>query len=215
MDDTQQHQHRPYARRGGIMDIQPRRPQQYANGDAASAESTQPVLDHEPVPSNVETPKPAIPDTVQTQPSPTETAELQAEPPAPATSPKPGLSPELLAQAESEAKQQEQAKQALLAARKSHKNRGPIIASIFAIVIAFSLAGLTVYVYISQNRTDSSKQSAQEAGADNQANSSETPQPATAAEVEDLAKELDATINATDESQEIPEEALNEGSVGL
>lgn len=196
------------------MDVQPRQPQHYASGNTPIVEPKQSMSGHEPVQAPAVAPEPTTPDIAQTKPFPAEIVESPAES-EPSTPSKAGLSPELLAQAEAETKQQEEAKQALLAARKSHKNRGPIVASILAVVVALSLAGIAVYAYMSQNEADEPKRPTQETRSNDQTNSSGTSQPATAAEVEGLAKELDATISATDESQEIPGDSLDAGLIGL
>lgn len=207
--------------RGSVMDVQPRRPQQ-----AVVPES----------PAVTKEPQPAAPATVQARPQSPAIQELQpvattpvpevpaADAPipdlpqqseaAPAQELRKGLSPELLAQAESEAQKQEQDKQKLLAARAKNKRKGPIIASVIAIIAALSLIGTAVYAYLDSQKKPADTNQAQRDMPSEQAIDAQGAA-AASSEIEAVEKELDAAINATDETQEIPQDGLDEESLGL
>lgn len=166
------------------------------------ANNEQPVMDVKPPESPVPEPPAAE------QPQPTD-----------ASAPAKGLSPELLAQAQAESgkptepkldeKQKHDDKNPLLSAHAPKKG-GRKVVVVVAVVIALALAGLAVYAYTQSNGSsdNSTHDSSQE-------HSDSSTQPATAHDVEDAAKELDNTVNATNEAQEIPSDGMTEDAVGL
>ncbi len=208
--------------RGSVMDVRPRRPQQ-------AVENVPPAMTQEsrtasPTPVQVSSQAPIVQDP---QPVPVPTSlpaeaavvspasdQLQQAEATPAKKVRAGLSAELLAQAESEAQKQEQDKQKLLAARAKNKRKGPIIASVIAIIAALSLIGTAVYAYLDSQKKPADTNQAQRDMPSEQAIDAQGAA-AASSEIEAVEKELDAAINATDETQEIPQDGLDEESLGL
>lgn len=221
MENRRNNQRQASVSRGSVMDVQLRRPPQ-PTGHGTEIDPTI----HNPevqVVSPVSTKPPSSTESLITEheQSSTDNSVAPVNPTVIESNspeqPKTGLSPRLIAQAEQETKQQEEARQALLAARKAHTNRGPIIASAIAILVAVTLAGIAVYAYKSQGATDTNKvdTSQQPVNRQNSAKTHEAAHPASSYELDTLTKELDSTISATDESQAIPGDSLNENLVGL
>ena len=195
--------------RGNFMDIQ-------APGPRPSASSA-PVASPSPADtSTVIKPKDDDPGVTPvaieaTEPVETSVAQTPAEAPEAPDSPSTGLRPELLAQAQEETNKSEHDKKELLAAHASHKSHGPKLVIVIAVVIALALSGIAVYAYL-QTQKDTKSDKATDT---TQHESERTVAPATSTDAENAAKEMDETIKATDEAQEIPESGISEQSLGL
>jgi len=193
----------------GVMDIQPPRSQAPSSPiPVMRPQQTQVnTLSTDPLQDSGNTAPPA-PQVVEGPPSPR------------AETPRPGLSQELLAQAESETSgvnhsgHSPDTKNPLLAAHASHKSRRPIAAIAIAVVIAIALASVAAYAYM-KSQKDKDHAATPDTTHQEHTEDAMAAQSATTQEVEDAAKELDSTINASDESKEIPESGLSEGSIGL
>src|SRR5690606_17657245 len=158
---------RSAAARGSVMDV---RRSQAQRATARSASRPKPaaataarsgsVTPSTPAPAKptAAKPKPTEPEKLAT-PVPTQPAATQAAAGAGAD-----RRSELLAQAEAETKQQEQRKQQLIEASKKNKpQRGPLAVIIIAIMVACSLAGITVYAYLDErSKADRTAEQAQQ-----------------------------------------------------
>jgi uncharacterized protein HemX len=189
----------PDAPKGNVMDVQPPTPQ-----PSASPAPSAPVVSGSS-PASTEAPTPEVPAPAPTEPSlADETPEVKSG----------GLSPELLAKAEAEFKGPETKGDGKpVAAHPSHKGHKPVLVIVIAVVVALALAGAAVYAYMQSKDTDTMEHNDQ--NTTHESSNTDTTQPATAKDVEAAAKELDNTVNATNEAQEIPDSGLNESAVGL
>ena len=210
MHDSQQPQN---IHRGSVMDVHARKPQQYITGATKIDTSvTNPVgTSNSAAASNslpTQSPTPGVQSFSSLEVVDPETATQHSD----ATKPH-GLSPELLKQAEQETKKEEEAKQAMLAAQKRNKRIGPIVASVLAVIIALSLAGLATYVYISQDGNNSSVRS--NSGGASGINTQGISKSSTPTAVDDVNKEIDEILSSTTTSKEISDTLLSDSAVGL
>lgn len=207
MDNTEQD--KVTEQRGNVMDVQVPNSTQSKPVMQDFAPRSAPESGDQPAPqqSPVEDPAGDIP---VVNPS------TETEPYAAPEQARPGLSAELLAQAEKETKgfDARPGHEDLLAAHAPKKRKKPVTVIVVAIVLALTLAGVAVYAYL-QSQPKANDSGAPEATSQSEPAAAEPEQPATPKDVDDITKELDSTINASPEAQEIPESGLNEEAVGL
>lgn len=199
---------------GGIMDIQPPKPQPKQPETAPSEVNDVPqvsitegeltTLSTSPESSSVPVSEPAPnyeqPASSDSAETNTENAISSSENPFEVDN-KSGVSP-------SNPDQPEDNMQPLLAAKPAPKKSKPKLAIFFAALIALLLIGLSVVAYLaSQGPTD---------GLEN-ATHSATPneRPVTAEEIDQAQEEVEKAISQTDDNKDFPEDQLSNQSLGL
>jgi len=182
---------------GGVMDVQP-------------PQSAAPAPMPTPVPPAPMPPEPAGPPVGAVPPTPT--------PVSPESQPQSsGLSPDLLAQAQQEVAPPTSTPNASHIPAPSAKNSGKkghkgVI--LVAVAIALILSGVAVFAYMASQKKDTDHHHMTDAQ-HTQTEHHQQAQPATATDVENMAKDLDSTASSKDEAEDLPDEGLGNQATGL
>jgi uncharacterized protein HemX len=85
------------------------------------------------------------------------------------------------------------------------KSRPPIMVIIIAIIVALTMAGLTVFVYLKTKDTPSLKQASKQSQQDK----------ATSADVESATQSIDESMKSVDEASDFNDTELSDSNLGL